>query len=141
MELINWSLNAIDTIFSTRKSGSGEPECPHGTHPAGYMHDSWGSWRPVCLAPLSSEDVEDLYIFGFMLTGFVPLAMGASLIYQRIGKAADNVIAKTGSPQLSVMINEVGKAVQSQTVLNIELRRKVDDILGKLTALNTKMNA
>ncbi|MGL5119207.1 MAG: hypothetical protein ACRC7H_08400, partial [Plesiomonas shigelloides] len=25
MDLINWSLNAIDTIFSTRSLGSGEP--------------------------------------------------------------------------------------------------------------------
>ncbi len=26
MDLINWSLNAIDTIFSTRSLGSGEPD-------------------------------------------------------------------------------------------------------------------
>ncbi len=31
MDLINWSLNAIDTIFSTRSLGSGEPDCPDGT--------------------------------------------------------------------------------------------------------------
>ena len=31
MDLISWSLNAIDTIFSTRSSGSGEPDCPAGT--------------------------------------------------------------------------------------------------------------
>ncbi|KAL1256580.1 hypothetical protein QQF64_012125 [Cirrhinus molitorella] len=28
MDLINWSLNTIDTIFSTRSLGSGEPNCP-----------------------------------------------------------------------------------------------------------------
>ncbi len=31
MDLINWSLNAIDTIFLTRSLGSGEPVCPDGT--------------------------------------------------------------------------------------------------------------
>ncbi len=30
MDLINWSLSAIDTIFSTRSLGSGEPVCPDG---------------------------------------------------------------------------------------------------------------
>ncbi len=41
MDLINWSLNAIDTIFSTRSSGSGEPDCPDGTFAAGYTMDTW----------------------------------------------------------------------------------------------------
>ncbi len=31
MDLINWSLSAIDTIFSRRSLGSGEPVCPDGT--------------------------------------------------------------------------------------------------------------
>uniref|UniRef100_A0A8C1WSW0 Uncharacterized protein n=1 Tax=Cyprinus carpio TaxID=7962 RepID=A0A8C1WSW0_CYPCA len=31
MDLIHWSLNAIDTIFLTRSLGSGEPDCPAGT--------------------------------------------------------------------------------------------------------------
>jgi len=67
MELINWSLNAIDRIFSTRSSGPGEPVCPDGTFAAGYMRDSWEQWRVVCLAILSVEDIEDLYIFKTML--------------------------------------------------------------------------
>ncbi len=52
MALINWSLNAIDTIFSTRKLGSGEPACPDGTFAAGYTMDAWERWRIVCLALL-----------------------------------------------------------------------------------------
>ncbi len=31
MDLINWSLSAIDTIFSRRSLGSGEPVCSDGT--------------------------------------------------------------------------------------------------------------
>ncbi len=39
MDLINWSLSEIDTIFSTRSLGSGEPVCPDGTFAAGYTRD------------------------------------------------------------------------------------------------------
>ncbi len=63
MDLINWSLSAIDTIFSTRKLGSGEPVCPDGTFAAGYTRDAWERWQIVCLAALSVEDIEDIYLF------------------------------------------------------------------------------
>ncbi|CAM4574358.1 unnamed protein product [Leuciscus chuanchicus] len=62
MDLINWSLNAIDTIFSTRSLGSGEPDCPAGTFAAGYTMDAWERWQVVCLAALSVEDIEDIPI-------------------------------------------------------------------------------
>ncbi len=64
MDLINWSLSAIDTIFSTRSLGSGEPVCPDGTFAAGYAMDAWERWQIVCLAALSVEDIEDIYLFG-----------------------------------------------------------------------------
>jgi len=63
MELINWSLNAIDKIFATKS--------PDGTFAAGYMRDSWEKWRVMCLSILSVEDIEDLYIFGTMITGYL----------------------------------------------------------------------
>ena len=74
MEFVNWSLNAIDKLFSTRSLGLGEPVCPDGTFAAGYMRDSWETWRVVCLAILSVEDIEDLYIFGTMITGYLLIA-------------------------------------------------------------------
>ena len=132
MELINWSLNATDTIFSTRKSGPGEPACPDGTHPAGYVLDAWGKWRVACLAPLSVEDVEDLYLFGFMVGGLLLLGLGAALSYRKIGKTT---ATKIGNPHLPVMINEVGKAIQSQTALILELKRKMETISEELSAL------
>ncbi len=70
MDLINWSLNAIDTIFSTRSLGLGEPVCPDGTFAAGYTMDAWERWQSVCLAALSVEDIEDIYLFGTMITYF-----------------------------------------------------------------------
>ncbi len=65
MDLINWSLSAIDTIFSTRKLGSRELVCPDGTFAAGYTRDAWERWQIVCLAALSVEDIEDIYLFGY----------------------------------------------------------------------------
>ncbi len=101
MELISWSLNAIDTIISTRKSESGEPVCPDGTHPAGYVLDEWKNWRVACLVPLFVEDIEDLYLFGFLVGGLLLLGLGGALLYRKIGRTA---AAKTGSPHLPVII-------------------------------------
>ncbi len=56
MDLINWSLNAINTI-SMRNLSFGEPDCPDGTFAAGYTMDAWERWRIVCLAALSVEDI------------------------------------------------------------------------------------
>ena len=84
MDLIGWSLNAIDQIFSTRKQGQGEPACPDGTFAAGYMMDSWKEWRPLCLAILSVEDVEDVYIIGMMITGFLLFGGCGFLFYRKV---------------------------------------------------------
>ncbi|MED6279254.1 hypothetical protein CHARACLAT_032622, partial [Characodon lateralis] len=56
MDLVNWSLNAIDQIFSTRRQGEGEPSCPDGTFFSGYTMDSCQKWRIVCLSIMSVED-------------------------------------------------------------------------------------
>ncbi len=84
MDLINWSLNAIDTIFSTIKLGSGEPVFPDGTFAAGYTMDVWERWRIVCLAALSVEDIEDIYLFGTMITGLLLIGLGFTLGYRKI---------------------------------------------------------
>ncbi|KAL6461744.1 hypothetical protein MHYP_G00298890 [Metynnis hypsauchen] len=31
--------------------------------------DAWERWRDVCLATLSVEDIEDIYLFGTLITG------------------------------------------------------------------------
>ncbi|MED6253086.1 hypothetical protein ATANTOWER_022103 [Ataeniobius toweri] len=71
MDLVSWSLNAIDQIFLTRRQGEGEPSCPDGTFFSGYTMDSWQKWRIVCLSILSVEDVEDVYTIGCLITGFL----------------------------------------------------------------------
>ena len=136
MELINWSLNAIDQIFSTRKAGSGEPPCPDGTYPAGYMRDSYDKWQVVCLAVLSTEDIEDVIIFGVMITGFLLIGVSNALVYRKIGKTA----ALEGAPRLPVMMIELSKAVAAQSGAINELRRMLASNSGNNTELANRMD-
>ncbi len=85
MDLINWSLNAIDTI---RNLGFGEPDCP----------DAWERWRIMCLAALSVEDIEDIYLFGTMITGILLIGLGFALGYRRIQKTGTAVQSPTRLP-------------------------------------------
>lgn len=132
MDLINWSLNAIDTIFSTRSLGSGEPVCPAGTFAAGYTMDAWEKWRVVCLAALSVEDIEDIYLFGTMITWGLLTGLCFALVYREIKKT---VTAAKSPKKLPGMIEAVGRAVSAQAgtinrILdnNLEMTRNMDTI-------------
>ena len=114
MELVNWSLNAIDRFLSTRSLGSGEPVCPDGTFAAGYTMDSWERWRVVCLAILSVEDIEDVYIFGTMITGYLLIGLGIALVYRKI---RGSVTAVQNFTKLPDMIDGAGRAVSTQTAI------------------------
>ncbi len=131
---INWSLNAIDTIFSTRSLGSGEPDCPDGTFAAGYTMDAWERWRIVCLAALSVEDIEDIYLFGTMITGLLLIGLCFALGYRRIQKTGTAVQSLT---RLPVMIEAVERAVSIETET---INRNMDSIMEKLTALQRKID-
>ncbi len=134
MDLINWSLNAIDTIFSTRKLGSGEPVCPDRTFAAGHTMDAWERWRIVCLAALSVEDIEDIYLFGTMITGLLLIGLGFALCYRRIQKTGTAVQSLT---RLPAMTEAVGRAVSIETET---INRNMDSIMEKLTALQKKID-
>ena len=144
MDLINWSLNEIDTIFSMRSLGSGEPDCPAGTFAAGYSMDAWEKWRVVCLAALSVEDIEDIYLFGTLITGFLLIGLGGTLVYR---KMYETVTAVKSPLRLPDMIEALGRAVGTQTVA---IHRDMDNILAvinrdmdnnteKFTALQRKL--
>ena len=135
MVLFGWSVNAIDQIFSTRKMGKGEPTCPDGTFPAGYVMDSWKEWRPLCLAILSVEDVEDVYIIGIMITGFLLFGVCGLLFYRKARKAmaACSVIEK-----LPVIVG-LCRATNTQTHAMCELNRKQDG-LRKLDTILVKLD-
>ncbi len=135
MDLINWSLNAIDTIFSRRSLGSGEPVCPDGTFAAGYTRDAWERWQIVCLAALSMEDTEDIYLFGTMITGILLIGLGFALGYRKIQKTGTAVQSLT---RLPVLVEAVGRAVSIETET---INRNMDSITMKLTALQVKIYA
>ncbi len=133
MDLINWSLSAIDTIFSMRSLGSGEPVCPDGTFAAGYTRDAWERWQIVCLAALSVEDAEDIYLFGTMITGILLIGLGFTLGYRKIQKTGTAVQSLT---RLPVLIEAVGRAVSNETET---INRNMDTIMMKLAALQVKL--
>ncbi len=141
MDLINWSLNAIDTIFSTRSLGLGDPDCPDGTFAAGYTMDAWERWRIVCLAALSVEDIEDIYLFRTMITGLLLIGLGFALGYRRIQKTGTAVQSLT---RLSVMIEAVERAVSIETetinAIWILSWRSSRLCKGKLMVLETRMD-
>ncbi len=131
----NWSHSrALHHIFSTRNLGSGEPDCPDGTFAAGYTMDAWERWRIVCLAALSVEDIEDIYLFGTMITGLLLIGLGFALGYRRIQKTGTAVQSLT---RLPVMIEAVGRAFSIETET---INRNMDSIMKKLTALQRKID-
>ncbi len=109
MDLINWSLNAIDTI---RNLGFGEPDCPDGMFAAGYTMDAWERWRIVCLAALSVEDIEISTYSENHDNRYFADGLGFALGYRRIQKTG------TACPKphkAARMIEAVGRAVSIET--------------------------
>ncbi|MED6286965.1 hypothetical protein CHARACLAT_011569 [Characodon lateralis] len=125
MDLVNWSLNAIDQNFSTEGQGKGEPSCPDGTFFSGYTMNSWQKWRIVCLTMMSVKDVEDVYIIGFLITGFLLFGVGY-LAYREIGKTSAAVLAFARLPGLC---EGICRAINTQTEMLRDQNRKLDVIL------------
>uniref|UniRef100_A0A1A8FPG0 Uncharacterized protein n=1 Tax=Nothobranchius korthausae TaxID=1143690 RepID=A0A1A8FPG0_9TELE len=111
----------------------GAPTCPQGTHAAGYAMDSWQVWRIVCLSQLSIEDVEDMWIFGLMITGFLLIGVGVYLVFYKIGKtgAIEGRPAPTGS---------TARVEPSLTGTLLEVNRKLDNVLAAIPVLVHKMD-
>lgn len=67
MDMVSWSLNAIDQIYSTlRNTGKEHVARPGETYLAGYVFDAWKAFQAVCLGVLSLgyEGYLDLWIYG-----------------------------------------------------------------------------
>ncbi len=95
--------------------------------------DAWERWRIVCLAALSVEDIEDIYLFGTMITGILLIGLGFALGYRRIQKTGTAVQSLT---RLPVMIEAVGRAVSIETET---INRNMDSIMEKLTTCRGKL--
>ena len=99
--------------------------------------DAWERWRVVCLAPLSVEDIEDIYLFGTMITGLLLIGLGIALIYR--GNQRTETAVKSPM-KLPGMIGAVGRAVGTQTVAIQNLNRNMDNIMEKFSALQRRMD-
>ncbi|MEQ2281784.1 hypothetical protein AMECASPLE_033919 [Ameca splendens] len=123
MDLVSWSLNAIDQIFPTGRQGKGEPSCPAVTFFSGYT---------MCLTTMSVEDAEDVYIFGFLITGFLLFGAGGYLTYRVSSKTW---AAVQSIPKLPAMLDGICRAINAQTELLRELSRKLDMVLEQNRSL------
>ena len=92
MDLISWSLSAIDSIWSSKKSAATEESCPSGCFPAGYVIDYSGNWRVLCLSVLSIEDSEDVYIFCLVLGSIVATCGGVLYLRRRFDRAVQRFL-------------------------------------------------
>ncbi len=87
----------------------------------------------MCLAALSVEDIEDIYLFGTMITGILLIGLGFTLGYRKIQKTGTAVQSLT---RLPVLIEAVGRAVSNETET---INRNMDTIMMKLAALEVKL--
>ena len=85
------------------------------------------------------EGIEDIYLFGTMITGLLLTGLGRALVFREIQKMLAAVQSLT---MLPAMIDGLGRAVGTQVgTMNrymdniVELNHKMDGIMGKLTAL------
>ncbi len=88
----------------------------------------------MCLAALSVEDIEDIYLFGTMITGLLLIGLGFALGYRRIQKTGTAVQSLT---RLLVMIEAVGRAVSIETET---INCNMDSIMETLMALQRKID-
>ena len=139
MELLSWSMNAIDRVFSTRRAGSGEPTCPDGTFMSGYVMDGWGKWRVICLAALDVEDVEDVYMFTFMTIGTIALGFGIFMQYWKMRKiATEQTSARADNANTRSAV--VGIRSDISTIRDFVIQMRVDvatnrEDMAKLAAI------
>uniref|UniRef100_A0A096M5I1 Uncharacterized protein n=1 Tax=Poecilia formosa TaxID=48698 RepID=A0A096M5I1_POEFO len=137
MDLVSWSLNAIDT----GKQGKGELSYPDGTFFAEYTMDSTWKWETGCLTMLSVEDVEDVYMIGFMITGFLLKGVGGYLGHWKFWKIPAAVLATSRLPG---MVDGICRAINTQTEMTRELSHRLGAILeqdrGRAADLELRMD-
>ena len=118
--LVDWSLSAIDTIFSTRKAATEGAACPEGTFDSGAVQDSWGKYRPLCLTMLTVEDSEDIWLFSLDVAGFLIIGMMLALLHRKI----DALAGIKNGPSLPTMAADTLR-------IGVESARKLDAIQAR----------
>ncbi|MED6243574.1 hypothetical protein ATANTOWER_022669 [Ataeniobius toweri] len=91
--------------------------------------DSW-QWKIVCLTTMSVEDVDNLYIIGFLITGFLLFGVGGYLAYRKICKTS----AAVKHSKAAWMFEGIFRALSTQTDMLREQNRKLDAIQNRRLA-------
>ena len=135
MDLISWSLSAIDSIWSSKKSAATEESCPPGCFPAGYVIDYSGTWRVLCLSVLSIEDSEDLFIF-FLVLGSIMATCGG-VIYLR--RRFDRAVQRFLQSKILDKIDGLVTASISQSAVMAGQSTAITGISGKMDELKLRL--
>ena len=125
--VIDWSFGALDTIFSTKKTAAGETPCPQGTFLSGYGLTAWKKWTEICLAPLSVENVEQVWILSFLIISSLLLGGGIGALYYRIGKKSELVISS-----LKMAVTDLTKKVEFQNGQLFDIKQHLNALLEKM---------
>ncbi|MEQ2304771.1 hypothetical protein AMECASPLE_030792 [Ameca splendens] len=94
--------------------------------------DSWQQWKIVCLTTMSVEDVENVYIFGLLITGFLLFGVSGYLAYRVIPKTWPAV---QSVPKLPVMLDGVCRTINTHNEMLREQNRELDMILEQNRSL------
>ncbi|MED6275485.1 hypothetical protein CHARACLAT_026935, partial [Characodon lateralis] len=94
--------------------------------------DSWQQWKIVFLTTMSVADIENVYIFGLLITGFLLFGVGGYLAYRVIQKMWAAVLS---IPKLPAMLDGVCRAINTQTEMLREQNHKLDTILEQNRSL------
>ncbi|MEQ2241953.1 hypothetical protein ILYODFUR_030657 [Ilyodon furcidens] len=94
--------------------------------------DSWQQWKIVCLTTMLVENIENVYIFGLLITGFLLFGVGGYLAYRVIHKTW---AAVQSIPKLPAMLDGVSRAINTQTEMLREQNHELDTILEQNRSL------
>ncbi|KAK5619590.1 hypothetical protein CRENBAI_012023, partial [Crenichthys baileyi] len=97
---------------------------------SGYTMDSWQQWKIVSLTTMSVKDVENVYIFGLLMTEFLLFGVGGYLAYLVIRKTWVAVQRK-----LPAMLDGDCRAINTQAEMLREQNHKLDTILEQNRSL------
>ena len=129
MDVVSWGLSTLDYLFSNKEPVYGEPGCPSGSAPSGYIQDDYqNKWKLVCLFPLEIEDIEDVINFGAIVSGVGAIGWILAIMYRAMGKQA-NATAEVKSDTASLVARdrELDRMLDKFTTAMIEMKQTMDE--------------
>ena len=145
MDLINWGISSLDTIFSQKKTSPAEPHCPPGAMQGGYYYNEYyKKWSLVCIGSLSIEDVEDIAILVLLVIGLVLIGTMLVAIHRKISKFATRSMSDDEDRASALTLSELQQNFQDfgrgSAVSSGILSARWTEILDTLKGLRTDIS-